>query len=198
MTMPDDPHHHTDSSSSAAVRGLTVRDAMILVAAAAVGALGYRVNYAVMTERGFHLGDPEFDVQKWAILTAPGLAALTAGLITARLLPPRPTRCELFRQPGFAAGCVALVVVAGRFVEYVLIDRLIEFDDWFLAMEWIGATEQVAVCIAITWPALALAGCLKAERGWIDRALRALAMVWVLAGIAARLVPVFQFWLWER
>jgi hypothetical protein len=178
----------------------TLRDAMILIAAAAVGALGYRVNDAAMTEHNFHLGETDFDVvvDQWAILGGPGLAALTAGLVTARLFPPRPTRSELFRQPGFTAGCIALVVVAGRFVEYRVIDWLIEFDDWFLAMEWIGAMEQVSVCILITCPALALAGCLKAERGWIDPALRAVGIVWVLAGITARLVPVIQFWLLDH
>jgi hypothetical protein len=169
---------------------------MILVAAVAVGVLGYRVNDATMTERGFVRQGS--DVDDWAMLGGPGLAALTAGLIASRLLPPRPARRELFRQPGFAAGCIAIVVAAGRFLEYSVIDRLNPLDDWFLAMTWVGAMQEASLCILITMPMLALAGSLMAERGWIDRALRAVAVLWVLAGIAARLMPEIQCWLENR
>jgi hypothetical protein len=90
------------------------------------------------------------------------------------------------------------VVTAGRFIEYRLKDWLIQFDDWFLAAEWGGAIVEVSLCILVVWPVLALAGCLRAERSWIDRALRVVAFVWVLAGIALRLVSTIQFWLYER
>ena len=163
---------------------------MILVAAAAVGALGYRVNDATMTERGFNRDEV---AAVWAMLSGPMLAALTAGLIVARLLPPRPARRELFRQPGFAAGCIALVLTARRFLEYYAIDRLIEFDDWFLAMEWVDAMEEVSLGVLTSWLALALAGSLRAERGWIDRASRAVAVIWMIAGIGVRLVPLIQY-----
>lgn len=163
---------------------------MILVAAAAVGALGYRVNDLTMTEKGFGRDDV---AGVWAMLGGPALAALTAGLLVARLISPRPALRELFRQPGFAAGCIALLLTARRFCEYLLIDRFTWLDDWFLEMEWVGALQEVSLGVLITWLVLALAGCLRAERGWIDRASRAVAVLWVLAGIAVRTVPLIQF-----
>jgi hypothetical protein len=169
---------------------------MILVAAAAVGALGYRLNDMAMTEHNWERQID--DVDDWAILGGPGLGALTTGLVVVRLLPPRAARCALFRQPGFTAGCVAIVVTAERFIEYRLLDWLIQFDDWLLAAEWVGAIKEVSLCILVVWPVLALAGCLRAERSWIDRALRAVAFVWVRAGIALQLVPAIQFWLDNR
>jgi hypothetical protein len=72
-------------------------------------------------------------------------------------------------------------------------------DDWFLAMEWAVAMQEVCLGVLITWVVLALAGCLTAERGWIDRASRTVAVLWVLAGIAARVVPMIQYaWLESR
>ena len=162
---------------------------MILVAAAAVGALGCRVNDSTMTEAGFNR---DFVAEVWAMLVGPLLTAMTAALVVMRLLPPRPARRELFRQPGFAAGCIALVLTARRFLEYHLIDRFDWFDDWFLAMEWDGAMQEVSLGVLTTWLVLALAGSLRAERGWIDRASRAVAVIWVIAGIAVRLVRLIQ------
>lgn len=188
--MADDTLPPTDAPAcDPRVRSFTVRDGMILVAAAAVGAAGYRANDATMTECGFNREEVEFI---WAMRWGPTLAAVTAGLIIARLLPPRPARRDLFRQPGFAAGCIALALTARRFLEYFVIDRLEWLDDWFLSMEWVGAIQEAAMGVLITWPVLALAGCLRAERGWIDRTLRTVAVIWVFAGIAARLAYLIR------
>ena len=167
---------------------------MIIVAAVAVGALGYRANNATMVERGYVWGE-ERTIRGWMVLGGPGLAALTAGLAVARLLSPRPTRAELFRQPGFVAACVALALTARRFSEGILVDWMIGYDDWFLAMEWDEAMQKASLGILVVCPVLALAGCLRAEPGWIDRALRTLAILWVLIGIASRLVPLI-LWAW--
>ena len=165
-------------STGPSSRRFTVRDAMLLVVAAALGAWGYRVIAATMAERESFWG-----VESWVMLCAPGLAALTAGLAVARLLPPRPPRVELFRQPGFAAACVALALTARCFLDAMVTDWIFPYDDWFLAMEWAGAIEQASLGILTAWPVLALAGCLKAERGWIDRSLRVVAVLWVVLGL---------------
>jgi hypothetical protein len=186
--MPDESQTLAGAFPAASpARRFTVRDAMILIAAAAVGVLGYRVNDATMVERGFAWGD-ERTILGWMILGGPGLAALTAGLVVVRLISPRPSRVELFRQPGFVATCVALALSARRFLDASLSFWLIEYDDWFLAMEWDEAIREATLGIVTAWTVMALAGCFKAEGGWIDRASRALAMLWVVAGIASRLL----------
>jgi hypothetical protein len=184
--LPDGP-----PSAGPSLRRFTVRDAMILVAAAAVGAIGYRANDATMTERGFFRGEIG-NIGGWEMLGGPGLAALTVGLAVSRLLSPRPPRIELFRQPGFVAACVALALTAKCFLNVMLVDWLFELDDWFLAMEWSQAIQEASVGILIAWSVLALAGCLRTEREWIDRASRAVAILWVFAGIASRLIPLIE------
>lgn len=168
---------------------------MIFIVAAAVGALGYRVNDSTMTEGGVGPEEAEFVLP---ILGGPALAAVTAALVVVRLLPPRPVRRDLFRQPGFTAGCVALAVTARGFLEAELLEQTIGHDDWFIAIEWIGAIKGASMCILVAWPMLALAGALRAERGWIDQAGRAVAIFWVLSGILTRIVPLIRYTWFER
>jgi hypothetical protein len=195
--MPDETRPTVGQASPGPLlRRFTVRDAMIIVAAAAVGGLGYRANDAIMVERGYVWGSGGA-IEGWVILGGPGLAALTAGLAVARLLSPHPPRIDLFRQPGFAAVCVALALTARRFAEAMLADWLVRYDDWFLSVEWPKAIQEASLGILTAWSVLALAGCLRAERGWIDRGSRAVALLWVLAGIASRLVPLIE-WAWSQ
>jgi hypothetical protein len=178
------------------MRPFTIRDTLILVAAVAVGVFGCRYNHAMMTEAEYHRGYLGFD--GWEMLAAPGLAAATAGLVLIRLLPPRPSRIDLFRQPGFSAACVALALTGRRFLETMLRDRLIPYDDWWLGMEWERSAQDASLGILVAWSSLILAGSLKAERSWIDRASRAVAAIWVFAGIASSILQIVQTFLWNR
>lgn len=182
---------------AASCRRFSLLDALMVIAAAALGLCGYRVNNAQMTESGFYRGEyliPE----GWEMLVGPGLASLTAGLLIARLLRPRPSRIRIFRQPGFVAGCLVLALSAHRFLEGMLLDRLIEYDDWTLPMEWQGSLHEASLGLLVTWSVLWLARCLRCERGWIDRSLRGVAMIWVLLGIASRMIHPMQYYFYER
>jgi hypothetical protein len=172
------------------MRPFAIRDALILVAAVAFGVFGYRYNRAMMTQNGYYRGD--LGIEGWEMLVAPGLATATAGLTLLRLLPPRPSRIELFRQPGFSATCVALALSGRRFMVAMLKDRLSRYDDWWLGMEWEQALQEASLGILVAWSVLVLTGCMKAERAWIDRASRVVAVIWVLAGILSSMQYVFE------
>jgi hypothetical protein len=165
---------------------------MIMIAASAVGIFGYRV-----TDQLFeHFTDSGYEsVERGAILCGPALAAFTASLMIVRLCPPRPTRRELFQQSGFVAGFVALVLTGYWFLKEYALDRFDPHDDWYLPQEWPSAMQEASLGILVAWSILALTGSLKLERSWIDRAGRAIALVWVLTALAdwvGHLVWVYQ------
>src|SRR4051794_38175439 len=70
-------------SAVPSVRRFTVRDGMVLVAVAAVAAVGYRINDATMTEREF-VRSGALNLGGWEMLAGPPFAALTLGLAVVR------------------------------------------------------------------------------------------------------------------
>jgi hypothetical protein len=189
--MPDENRVHDDPPPTGSLsRRFGVRDGMILVAASALGAWGYRSNQMRMLEQGFVWGNGR--IEGWVILGGPGLAAFTAALGISRLLGPRPHRVELFRQPGFVAVFVALVLTLRRFLVALIEDWFMTYDDWSLEDEWFKVTQQASMGIVVAWSVLALAGCLKPERGWIDRASRVVALVWILWGVLCWILPIYE------
>jgi hypothetical protein len=183
--MPDDARHPDEPA-----RRFTVRDAMILVAAAALGFFGYRVNSASLTEAGIGPFGLFGTLRVWELIYGPGLAALAVAMVILRLVSPRPGRADLFRRMGVVGSCVALALTARCFLDLEIGNRLVGFYEWRM-FEWRPAIQEGAVGIVLTWSALALAGCLRVGRGWIDRASAALAVLWVLAGAASRIVLLF-------
>lgn len=185
--MPDEMRPHADPPA----RSFTVRDAMILVAATAVGVFGYRINYSILAEMDIGPWGLFGKVRSWEYLYGPGLTALSAALVVVRLLSPRPSRVALFRRMGFVASCVALALTTRCFADNLLFGWLVGPDDEPLMFEWRAAIQEASVGILVTWSVLVLADCLWAGRGWIDRALEAVAILWVLSGLASRLVLLF-------
>ncbi len=161
MTNDDASIPKPDSATTP--RKFRISDAMILVVAAAVGAYGFRVS--ALAVREYHLSVPSWI----SIVSCPALAA--------------PSRRELFKQPGFVAGCVALGLINQQFLEALYI-KWSRNGDWFLGLDWIGAVEVVSIGIPIAWISLGLAGSLRAERGWIDRVGRILGVIWMIAGVS--------------
>jgi hypothetical protein len=128
-------------------------------------------------------------VREWANATL-GVTLLpwSVAFLVIRLIPPRPGRERLMCQPGMAACCAALVVIAcGIFArilpglrnQFVSPSRpgLRVFD--FLDNFWYVYQLPVGPAVAMVWLGLVLAGRWRPERGWIDRFGRVLGVLWI-------------------
>ena len=103
-------------------RKFFISDAIVLVAATAVGLFVFRPYYAVASLDW----TPPFANATWIVgsiscvwnglaLAFPIVIAWTIALVGLRLRAPRPSWRKLLRQPGFVAGLAATVVLAVRF-----------------------------------------------------------------------------------
>jgi len=165
---------------------------MLLVAATAVGIVGTRNCDAQMRATQIDRRHPASAIA----LASPILMAGAIALLASRLLPPRPPRGEIFRQPGFTANWVALLVATMNVIGMFSLnpDRLSSLDE-FIKMFDYGffwpSSGQTGGGVLIAWITLASAGCWKAEPSWIDRSGRLLGVVWITAFVANRFA-----WLW--
>ena len=183
-------------------RRFTLLDAMILVAAVAVGLVLARTwsHYAVM-QATFHSG---FDLPNrfWSRLVPvsysvvehwPVVAAATPALLLLRLGRPRPPRRRRFAPPGMAA-CVAATVVMSLAVAARVASTLLhasslnrsgspfdEIDRMNLALNALGSLSPMVVGfgVAAVWAAMAVARPGRPERNWIVRAGIVLGFLWL-------------------
>jgi hypothetical protein len=185
-------------------RRFTLLDAMILVAATAVGiALSkawpgpetYEVSLAIFGPKLLRSLGP---VTHRIIASWPIVAIWTAALIALRLRRPRPASRRLFAPPGIAACVVALVVMLLKWLEcggYVVLH-----NDWVRNVRDISplslsrvildatASPVIGYGVAAVWASLALARRWRPEPGWIDRAGRVVGLLWIV------LIPIrFHF-----
>lgn len=185
-------------SMAAAPRRFTTADAMALIGAAAVGlALSRAWSEAAAEVSKYWSG---LDRSSWPSLTCwgivrtvcPVVAAVTPTLLALRLRRPRPPRRRLFAPPGLAACVVATIVIALEALLHplgaglgassrrrdVLLDELARLG---LALEALNALSSMTVGIAVAavWGSMALAHRWRPERGWIDRAGRAVGWFWI-------------------
>jgi hypothetical protein len=202
----------TDVGNREAVRRFTVFDAMVLIAATAVGlavarplAGDYvriqRLNWAASNAGTAGTAGPSDDLGGAAIVAMCLALSWTLALLPLRLRRPRPDRAGLFRQPGFAAGVSVLLasaILSLYFVATVL--RQLSFGhhfrdlDLYAMVYWPtcgmiyedGLMFGPSVCAA--WLILAGSGGWRSEPSWIDRAGRALGGFWVLSTIGLRLL----------
>ena len=151
-------------------------------------------------QTGFH---PNLNIEKLGFEFA-GIAAIVASLtlLVVRILPPRPRRVRLMRQPGWVA-CLAaslasvLAVIfewSGQMIHDSRQEGFISFSvdgmlpnsrdtSWFTTVALVGG-----IAVLISWFFLALGGRWRGEASWIDRAGRLCGVVWLLllAGYLAR------------
>jgi hypothetical protein len=94
------------------VRKFSILDAMILVAASALGLALIRFLYA--TGRYLSMGRPwyAFVAQYTVEATVPFLITWTLAFLVLRLRQPRPRLRRLLRQPGMVACGAAVVAIA--------------------------------------------------------------------------------------
>jgi hypothetical protein len=172
-------------------RPFRITDGMILVGFTALGLAGSRFVYP--------WGTPwRFAFIPWHVrgTIAPALISLTAAIVIIRLIPPRPSRPQLFREPGFAAAFITLVLIGSKSVcdsvDWLIDDNIIQFPrhvrEWCSIEVWISGLIVMAV-----WLALALAGSWRAEASWIDRAGRVLGILWILGWWSLVITSLFSY-----
>jgi hypothetical protein len=180
-------------------RRFTLFDAMILVAATAVGlAIARRWTGIAEVKRRLFLSPEDGLLQALAPLTQrivlswPVVAMWTLALVALRLRRPRPRGRRLFTPAGVVACLVAVVVMGLEFAHVVVI----EAEDWLqfpqprhTAARWYEfefrtihttATTSIGFAVATAWVALALARRWRSERSWIDRAGRVVGCLWIV------------------
>ena len=164
-------------------RRFTLADAMILVAATAVGVAVARAYYVARMGVVAEFWAPP--ISMYFGYATPLLISWSVALLVIRLRRPRPRPRRIFRQPGTVACCAVAFVVVARPVFMIadgvigLISRdpnpfgLVNLHNflYFFAGDGLG--------VAAAWMALAIAGCWKPEAEWIDRTGRALGACWI-------------------
>ena len=193
---------------------LTLTHAMFLIAATAVGLAVVKANQRGLYEfspvylitesnvddiRDFvqwH-GDGLFwrlavsDTGRWMAKASPVAAAWTVALIVIRMMPPRPSRSRLFRQPGFVA-CLAVLgtlLLNLPFVGLQLVLAALNLSSKndprfyanvaFVAQE-ILRPDLIGASVVAAWAILGLSGRWRSEPTWLDRAGVGSGILWVI------------------
>jgi hypothetical protein len=172
-------------------RRLTLADLLILVAAAGVALLVLRLQLHEDQEdnlwvlRKSLLGQQGRTVARYyfwigIIRTTPFLVAAGPALLLMRLRRPRPSRRQVFRQPGTAA-CVA-VTFSGSLSVLVntvgIISASIRMGNPFT--HCLTGLNRLGGPVLLVWLMLALAGFWRPAPDWIDRSGRALGVVLIV------------------
>lgn len=183
-------------------RRFTLLDAMILLAATAIGVQGLRVIWdgttlgAMVRNRAGRWTPREvLALAPHAVnAAAPVVAAWSAALLALRFRRPRPSRRRLGTQPG-AVACAAAVLGLTLIALDGLLGRAVAassegtpwlavatgLDPWrALSMATIDFRNGAGLMVAGAWLALALGRRRRPEPSWIDRAGRAAGVYWLL------------------
>ncbi len=170
-------------------RRFRIVDGIVLVAAVGVGLAWMRLftkshGYPDQPFEGWRLSALELRLQIqcwWAGASYNLLAAFTIAVFLLRILPPRPGRRILTRQPG-AVACGA--VIAALAVEKIpnllaLVSVIYSGEPWWW-VPWTveGPFEGLAVFIA--WLLLLGSGRWKHEKSWIDDVGQILGIFWIV------------------
>lgn len=178
-------------------RRFTLLDAMVLVAAAAVG-LAMAREHARWEDPGLAYRVPVIGMfprlapaTRGVVLGWPVVAMETLALILLRLRRPRPIGRRLFAPPGVAACIIAAVMLALMLVTEAAnaTDYLLRYPTLFprgriletMVHKMLGGvvSPSIGSAVAASWVAMALARRWRPEPSWIDRAGRALGWLWI-------------------
>jgi hypothetical protein len=185
-------------------RRLTLRDLILMVAAAALALGGFQ--FAVT-----HVFPGWLDYTRWpgwiarpsprvvlymlSDATAPLIAlagAWTGLLLVLRALPPRPSWRRASRQPGIAACAAALLAMLWvALAAGVMFAILSLFPAWRYDRLWFVQNlfaahvfPLVGLAVAATWLHLVISRRWTRPADWIDRAGRVVGILWIVIGLA--------------
>jgi len=180
-------------------------DAMIIVAATATGLAWGRTDLvATVQAREIPTGIVFSDMQTRPVVFADRmntfrrgasrhLGCWTLAVLMVRLRSPRPRHFRLMCQPGMLAVATATayaVVGAAGFLLAFLIRAKYKpaWSDYAgQAIDLHGTSKAIAAA----WLILALSGCWRPERTWIDRLGCLIGLAWIVLEIAGN---VFDWW----
>jgi hypothetical protein len=164
------------------VRRFSVLDAMILVAATALGLGGIRgCSPEFYSYQYTPIPSPPWlrwlavVLSNWAFYLSPLPAAWTLAALVLRLRSPRPPLRRLMRQPGTVAGVAATILILIGVVHYLLDLHNPSLHD--VPFEYTSFSLGSGVVAA--WSVLALSMRWRAERSWIDRLGRVMGAYWI-------------------
>lgn len=120
-----------------------------------------------------------YSSSQWEMGAACLLASWTVALQALRLRAPWPESRVLMRRPGAVATASAITVIALHCAWYLPAGwRAGEGPSWADLAVVVLVPARVASAIAGGWMALISTRCWWPERGWVDRAGRAVAVAW--------------------
>jgi hypothetical protein len=197
-------------------RRFTLLDAIVLVGLCALGIRAHQAVAGLIAEthlpdgpttastvvlsirkRGF-LAIP-LHVVYWFEIAMPWVLTLSLSLIVLRLIPPRPKRSRLARQPGFAATMMAagsaLVVWTCWLVLILPLQmskKLSAVSNWDYPRVFFGVTLAAMVGaglgVAVSWAMLWILRRSREKADWIERAGIVLGVILILS---------LPFYLWD-
>jgi hypothetical protein len=159
-------------------RRFTITDAMVLIAATALGMAWIRAVYPDS------LRPPPRNYVGWLLQGPPTCltTSLALALIILRWRRPRPRRRRLVIQPGFVASVAslaALLLGLGCGLFFWAVNHPERGYAYQLNIQWSWGIGPCPGFVLGAWLGLWLAGLWAPERSWIDRAGRALGLFWI-------------------
>lgn len=175
--------------NSGSQRSFTMRDALILVAAAAIPIWLTRIYLAVVSQLFPMFG--RTDRGRLTIACSPMLIPVHLGVLILQVIPPRPHRSRLAQQPGFVAG-VALVTM-------VLLQTAVSAYQWVAvpasyrgpdpSSVWPNkylqslSPSEIAPAVILAWVMLGLQGYRWKSADWVESFGRLFGLVWIVAWV---------------
>lgn len=156
----------------AAIRRFSLFDAMVLIAASAVGLALDRAIYG-------GAGLPYPQTLRAIAISAPVVATWTIAVLVLSLRHPRFRRRRLLRRPGTEANCAAtaaLVLGAGLVGCTLWGDDPGGFAEVVIVM---GVPIMAGSAVTAVWILSLLAGRFRAAPDWIDRLGRLMGFYWI-------------------
>ncbi len=171
------------------LRRFSLLDAMILVAACALGAMSIRPTIDLCEEHWFGTNEilPSFinailhGVTVLVSVLPPWLASFSVAFVVLRFRQPRPHWRRLLRQPGTTA-CLAVIPILAIGASLASLSLALVGPPWYGSLystTLVPILDPPATAVVAVWTLQALAGRWKAESSWIDRLGRAIGWGWV-------------------
>jgi hypothetical protein len=161
-------------------RPFTLIDAMILVAATAVG-FGILRDWAAPA-----IWYPWPRLRSIVDFTHVVLGMMnlywTIAVVGIRLRRPRPSLRRLGRQPGFVAGVAVLLMtlIYNLLRLYMILGpRRVLWERLYAFVLNLSSVQSIAPAVAVAWMVLAVSGRWRPDSGWIDRLGRCVGFLWL-------------------
>jgi hypothetical protein len=186
-------------------RTFTLGDVLILIAALAVG-LAWMCDYqhGEQARESYpvpdyfprrHLLTPFVGVYRaevaawWTVCLYHVVAPVTLAVLVARFRKPRPRLRRIARQPG-TVGCAAAVLAVIAELARNCNDAIYSLQaghPWYefnTLAYWDLDGAHPGLAVGAVWLLLAVSGCWKPERDWVDRAGIGLSLFWLIVPTA--------------